>query len=45
MSPAAGSRVRRTAASGFTQDEEMIALVVLSIGLMAMLGLVPLGAR
>jgi len=44
MSPAPTSQ-HRAPSAGFTLVEVMIALVVLSIGLMAMLGLVPLGAR
>ena len=45
MSPRPAVRTRHRSQAGFTLVEVMIALVVLSIGLMAMLGLVPLGAR
>jgi len=45
MSPRPVTHGPRRPEAGFTLVEVMIALVVLSIGLMAMLGLVPLGAR
>ena len=45
MQPAGPITPRRSGAAGFTLVEVMVALVIISVGLMTLMGLIPLGSR